>query len=297
MIGIYKYTNKINNKSYIGQSVNIERRKKQHISSSYYTKSNTYNTVFHSAIRKYGPENFNFEILVICSVDELDKLEKFYIKEYNTMVPNGYNMTPGGENARSQNCMFSIEDIENIIFELETTYDKAEDIANRWGCSASLIKKISYGEEYRLENKEYPIRSKEKNAEIVKRHNNMFLGKNPSAKLDIPTVEKIIYDLINTDTPIVKLSEKYQISTDQISRINNGKIWLQVERPVPCRNVKKNNEERALMVADLLKNTKLSQSEILKETGYKDRHTVSRINNHQIYQELLKDYPNPIRKL
>ena len=36
---------------------------------------------------------------------------------------------------------------------------------------------------------------------------------------------------------------------------------------------------------------------ILNETGYKDRHTVARINNHQIYQELLKDYPNPIRKL
>ena len=125
----------------------------------------------------------------------------------------------------------------------------------------------------------------------------MYKGDNPNAKLSIPIVENIIYDLLNTDVTINQLSVKYNISKDQISRINNGKIWLQVERPIPCRNVKKINEQRALMVADLLKNTNLNQQEILKETGYKDRHTVARINHHQIYQELLKDYPNPIRKL
>lgn len=47
------------------------------------------------------------------------------------MVPNGYNMTPGGENARSINCLFSVNDIQNIITELKTTYDTAEEIGNR----------------------------------------------------------------------------------------------------------------------------------------------------------------------
>lgn len=51
------------------------------------------------------------------------------------------------------------------------------------------------------------------------------------------------------------------------------------------------------MVAELLLNTNMSQSQILRETGYKDRHTVQRINNHLIYVDLLKNYPNPIRKL
>lgn len=50
------------------------------------------------------------------------------------------------------------------------------------------------------------------------------------------------------------------------------------------------------MVAELLLNTTLSQVEILEETGYKDRHTVQRINNHLIYKDLLVNYPNPIRK-
>lgn len=131
MIGIYKYTNKINNKSYIGQSVNIERRRRQHIASSYYTKSNTYNTVFHKAIRKYGEENFTFEIITLCKIEELDILEKHYIQKFNTLFPNGYNMTSGGENARKYNCYFSIEDVQGIILELRTTYDKADEIGKR----------------------------------------------------------------------------------------------------------------------------------------------------------------------
>ena len=296
MIGIYKFTNKVNNKSYIGQSINIDARRKQHIASSYYPLSNTYNTVFHQAMRKYGIDNFHFEVLTICNIEELDSLEKYYISKYNSIVSNGYNMTSGGENARSVNCLFSIEDIKNIIIDLRTTYDTSEEIGNKWGCSASLIKKIASGEEYYIDGEVYPIRNKEYTLEVQKRKNPIYLGINPSAKLNISIVQDIIYDLLNTDITIKDLSLKYAISPDQISRINNGKIWLQVERPIPCRNTKKQNEAKALLVADLLLNTTLTQKEILKEVGYKDRHTVSRINNHEIYKELLSKYPTPIRK-
>lgn len=292
MIGIYKWTNKINNKVYIGQSINIEERRKKHIAASYYPKSNTYNTAFHKAIRKYGEDNFIFEVICICKPEELDVLEKYYIQEYNSIVPYGYNMTTGGENPWSCASYFSQQDIHAIIKELRETDDKAEDIAKRWSCSASLIKKISYGEEYYIENESYPIRDSEHIKRILKKYRPTT---NPAAKLDIITVEDIIRDLLESDISIKDLAIKYNISVDQISRINNGKIWLQVERPIPCRNIKKDNERRALMVANLLLNTKMSQPEILKETGYKDRHTIQRINNHLIYTELLKDYPNPIR--
>lgn len=50
------------------------------------------------------------------------------------------------------------------------------------------------------------------------------------------------------------------------------------------------------MVANLLLNTNMSQSEILQCSGYKDRHTITRINQHKIYKDLLIDYPNPIRQ-
>lgn len=296
MIGIYKFTNKINNKSYIGQSVNIDARRRQHIATSYYPLSNTYNTAFHKAIRKYGVDNFNFEVLTICNIEELDALEKYYISKYNSIVPNGYNMTPGGENARSVNCLFSIEDIKNIITDLRTTYDTSEEIASKWGCSASLIKKIASGAEYYIDGETYPIRNQEHIFEVYKRKNPMCNGINPAARLNVNIVQDIIYDLLNTDIAIKDLALKYDISKDQISRINNGKIWLQIERPIPCRNTRKQNEEKALLVADLLLNTTLTQKEILEEVGYKDRHTISRINNHEIYKELLSNYPTPIRK-
>ena len=116
---------------YIGQSKDIETRNKKHIKDAYYEKSGTYDTVFHKAIRKYGKESFDIEILCTCRIEDLNKLETYYIQKYNTITPNGYNMTGGGENSRSCKCKFSEKDIKNIIRELKETDDKTEDIAMR----------------------------------------------------------------------------------------------------------------------------------------------------------------------
>ena len=101
MIGIYKYTNNINNKVYIGQSINLEQRKYSHKSSAYNEKAEDYNSQFHQAIRKYGLENFSYEIVAEISNEEyskqmLDDLEKYFIKYYNSFK-DGYNMTEGGD--------------------------------------------------------------------------------------------------------------------------------------------------------------------------------------------------------
>lgn len=103
MIGIYKYQNKINGHCYIGQSINIERRQYGHKSSAYNKNADDYNSQFHQAIRKYGLENFDYEIIAELSPNEytketLDNLEKFFIKYYDS-YQNGYNASPGGENS------------------------------------------------------------------------------------------------------------------------------------------------------------------------------------------------------
>jgi len=83
---IYKTVNKINDKSYIGQDSRNE---------SSYFGSGVY---LNRAIKKYGKGNFVKEILCKCnSLEELNDKEKYYIKEYNTKVPYGYNLTDGGE--------------------------------------------------------------------------------------------------------------------------------------------------------------------------------------------------------
>lgn len=92
-IGIYKYTNKINGKSYIGQSINIEKRQAQHLYDANYRPERA--TGIDLAIRKYGIENFDFEILELCNIEELDEKEIYWIAFYNT-YHDGYNRTKGG---------------------------------------------------------------------------------------------------------------------------------------------------------------------------------------------------------
>lgn len=90
---IYKVTNKINGKVYIGQTISsLQTRKSQHL---YESRKNSY--IFHRAIRKYGFINFSWEVLCICeSREELNEMEFHYIKQYHSyMREGGYNMNYG----------------------------------------------------------------------------------------------------------------------------------------------------------------------------------------------------------
>lgn len=99
MIGIYKYTNKINGKVYIGQSLNLEERHKNHIRTSRSKGSNGYNYLIHKAFRKYGIDCFDYEIIEECKKEKLNEREMYWIKHYRSYVKeNGYNMTIGGDN-------------------------------------------------------------------------------------------------------------------------------------------------------------------------------------------------------
>lgn len=92
---IYKITNKVNGKIYIGITTKtLEKRRQQHIRCNH--KIRKY--VIHKAINKYGVDNFLFETIGNFNGNE-DACEKEvkYISSYNSFIPNGYNMTLGGE--------------------------------------------------------------------------------------------------------------------------------------------------------------------------------------------------------
>ena len=98
---IYCFINKINQKRYIGQTIYDDNgRYNRHIYSSKTETDPDYNTPLHASIRKYGIENFEYEILSkdINDFDILNLLEEYYIQEFNSQVPNGYNIEPGGKN-------------------------------------------------------------------------------------------------------------------------------------------------------------------------------------------------------
>lgn len=92
-VGIYKIENQINHKIYIGQSIDIQYRFYQH----QHSKDDYY---IHKAIRKYEVDNFTFEILELNLYNPKMRNDReiYWIQYYNSLVPNGYNLTKGGNN-------------------------------------------------------------------------------------------------------------------------------------------------------------------------------------------------------
>ena len=96
---VYQAKNLINEKCYIGQTIQtIYRRKYRHL---YVARNNIGNLNFHNEIRKYGEENFEWSILEdnISHENKMFWLEEFYIAYYKTLsTQNGYNIETGGKN-------------------------------------------------------------------------------------------------------------------------------------------------------------------------------------------------------
>ena len=97
--GIYKIINKVNLKTYVGQSIDILRRWSEHRKIDTQYSRATY--PLYAAICKYGIDNFDFEIIEICDAKDLNKREKYWIKQLNSLVEKlggwGYNLTEGGQ--------------------------------------------------------------------------------------------------------------------------------------------------------------------------------------------------------
>lgn len=98
MVGIYKIENLVNGKLYFGKTVDYEKRKASHIRAldgGYHR-----NNYLQSAWKKYGAESFRFSFVCGCSEQELNDLEKSFIADNDSLAPNGYNLTVGGEGVR-----------------------------------------------------------------------------------------------------------------------------------------------------------------------------------------------------
>ena len=152
-IGIYKIENKINNKVYIGQSINIQKRWSDHKSRYLDPNDHSYNTHLYKSMRKYGIENFDFSIVELCLAEELNEKERYWIGYYNSFF-NGYNLTFGGDAAGRE---ASKEKIIGIIFDLENTTDTQKTIAKKWSISEEMVQGINTGRYWKHDRK-YPIR-------------------------------------------------------------------------------------------------------------------------------------------
>lgn len=92
---IYILENDVNSKLYVGQTLDLEKRKRTHFSDS----SRTW--AIKAAIEKYGADNFDFVILEACfSEEELNRKERHWIRNLKTIAPFGYNLKEGGKSGR-----------------------------------------------------------------------------------------------------------------------------------------------------------------------------------------------------
>ena len=113
MAYIYRILNKLTKKCYIGEtkSKDVIWRWNQHKQKIEINKGCP---ALRDAVKKYGIDNFEFSVLIICFDDERFKYEIEYIKKYNSVVPNGYNITNGGEGGGFQGKTHT-EEVKNII--------------------------------------------------------------------------------------------------------------------------------------------------------------------------------------
>lgn len=95
MAYIYKITNKINGKCYIGKTqFSLQKRWKEHCSD--YQRRNYEKRPLYAAMKKYGIENFYIEQIEECPIEQIDNREKYWIEFYGSFI-NGYNATKGGD--------------------------------------------------------------------------------------------------------------------------------------------------------------------------------------------------------
>lgn len=229
MYYIYKFTNLINSFSYIGQTKDAQKRKIQHKSASFNKKSNSYSTPFHIAARKYGWENFSFEILEeiddMFFQDYIDERERFFINYYNSLVgQKGYNVLSGGLKNGSRtkksfdDCcecskLFTREEIIKIQDMLIKGYQYYEIKKLFPILTNSFLTNINTGLNFKRDNLNYPL-------------------SNFHSRFSKTTQEEIIQELKN-GTKLSDISKKYGISTSYISSINKGKRWYKKDESYP----------------------------------------------------------------
>lgn len=163
-MGIYKFTNLVNNKVYIGQSTNIEKRKKSHINNYINSNIKDYNTYFYRALRKYGIDNFKYSVIeVVNNKEELENREKYWINHYNS-YKKGYNSTPGGGvtgvGEEHPNAVLTKEEVLRICDLLKNSSLTQYEIADKFNINQSSVSEINTGDKWsHIYPSQYPLRS------------------------------------------------------------------------------------------------------------------------------------------
>lgn len=301
IIGVYKITNLINGKIYIGSSIDINSRWKEHVRDL--NKNKHHSTHLQRSWNKNGSENFEFSILEKCNEEEILDREQYYL---DTLKPfdknNGYNtalnslapmtgrkhsnetkakLSEGVRNRDASvwvrgedkfNAKFKDEDIIEIK-KLISEGCRIVDIANLYNVEGQTITQIKTGERW---------------SHIVTEYDDLII-QTPRQKLTEENVIEIKKLLIEEKLTIVEIADIFNVSFGIISSIKNLNSWGNI-------GIRFNNKlnNRAL-VKKLNKNTVKEIKRLLMEgksckeiSGIYNVHpaTISNINQNKIWENV-----------
>ena len=230
---IYTITNTINNKIYVGQTNDPRRREREHFALGY-VDPKIEQKVLYQAMQKYGIENFIFTIIE-GPIENYNEREQFWIEHYNSLVPNGYNMTSGGDAPPTLKgeahplCSHNREIIEQIQQLLSTTDQSTEEIAQKFNYNPSSINRINLGQLWYNENLTYPLRLEHTKQFQEERKNN------------------IIQDLLHTSLTQKEIAAKYGVSRTTVTAINNGSNFYSDNIIYPIRTQDQHSRPIAML--------------------------------------------------
>lgn len=287
---VYKITNKVNGKIYIGETTRtLEQRWKEHCEQA---NNYEYGSLLHAAIRKYGEDNFTKEIIEDNIPDDIIfEVETSYIIDYNSNDHSiGYNNTLNEKN--NVKIISDKETIKKIIDLLKNTDMSYKDIGRSLDINTGVIKAISHGIYYRLNGVKYPIRP----------INSRLLD---SEVLEIAKYLKYTKLSINRIAQLVNCNEK------KVWKIDEGKAYSKIllnnGYDVPIRNnsqIRILNRDNGVLenIVEALKDT--SKYPTIADISNKlniNMFTISKTNTGIKYKDMvLERYPNityPIRKI
>lgn len=151
---IYKITNKVNGKKYIGKTeyANPTKRFKEHINDS--KKDCEKHRPLYRAFNKYGIDNFDFEIIE--ETDNTSSRERYWIEYYNTYYGEGYNATLGGDGKKYLNI--SDKEVIDMYYKLD---NNMSDVARYYNVDICTVKNILLKNKIKLNSSIENVRKKQ----------------------------------------------------------------------------------------------------------------------------------------
>ena len=280
---IYKYTNLINNKIYIGQTTQrLEDRDKKHLGQ---INDNTY---FHRALTKYGRKNFSLEIVEDnIPQEDLNNKEKYYIDLFESFYTTGkgYNLTQGGQwgSGTQKLTLSQSKEIKELILNSKLTF---EEIGKQYKVTLYCISDINRGQSFYDSSLNYPLR--------------------PAPKRSILNEEKInlIIDMLsNTKIAYKDIAFAVNVNEYTVGEINRGSnSWCPLDISYPIRKPVQQDtyqnilsKEQIVQICYDLCFTNTTLKSIGEKYGVA-RNTIGDISRGISWKDVTNQFVCPIRK-